>query len=1636
MSLDPRTIYVAQRTDDGSAWREVYLSGSNLVIQTNSDGYLTGSSILPSGIIIVSSSYSHTSSVSISASYSNTASFSRSTISASYAISSSKSATASFADYSVSSSFSQSSSYALSSSKAFLANFASVAITAISSSYSNTSTSASYVISASYANNVVSASYSITSSFSNKSLTASYLIGGAGTIDTGSFVVTASGALTNLTASYTIISATASYVDFSSVANKPTLISGSAQVLIGSGVYSASAQLPDGLISGSDQVTMSYAYTASYALNSTSLPTGVVSSSTQIDFNSIQNQPTTIATASYVATSSWALNSVTASYALNSTALPDGVVSSSAQILSGSGIYSSSIQLPAGLISGSSQVFDGSGVYSGSAQLPSGIVSSSIQTIAGLQTTGIYSSSAQLPVGLYSGSSQLPSGIVSSSAQTITGLVGSSIVSASAQVISNLIGSNIVSSSLQFDSSDTIIVGQLSASSIQVDTLHVLTVTSSVVYASGSNIIGSDLSNTQQLTGSVEITGSLTVSGIIYTGNNTISGTASFSTTASYVTTAQTASYVATASWANNFNSGSFAVTGSNIFIGDQIVSGSLYTTGSNTLIGDTQLTGSFGVSGSTLQVGNNTMLGNTTLSGSIIISGSYGTSTPSVKIYGDTQVDGYLKLDPVTLNINNNLTASYIYVSGSTNDLYFTQNAKGTVNTTRLRWLEENLYTGLLWGGIITQLSPTTYQVSSGSGLITKINASLTADPIPTVHQLTWGNLTGNINQYSASVDQQYISVDSSGSIYAQGTPWIDGDYDVRIPIGLVVHNNRSTINAVKTQPSVGYGFKQRQYVFTKAFGPLKLTGYAMSPSGSSTRGLKIGAGTAFSEGSNYIIDPENPSYVSDSGTNTSYIWRYRQSGSSWVYDTNSGVGYTAIDPTKYSLNGVLAGVSGNHWTIQRVFWFPNSATKAIVVYYGNAEYPNLTAALANIGAETFVESANTATNAIYVGALLLRDDASFLTAASYQIVQGGLFRNNASAGGGYTVSTTLATLSDVSIVSPTENQPLVYKGGVWVNDGLTGSLVGTSSWSENAVTASYVIGVSGTSFSQGGNSFSTTASIGTNDAYPIFLKTNNTERMRIDSVGNIGINKTTPTATFDVSGSVKITGSLSVSSSIITSGVTSSAAIFLSRAGTVATQIDGYVSANGTTALVGVPVQISPRMRFQSSGWDVGTSVAKTFNWSLDNWPVSAATASSYLKIATDPGTGTFAQVGVITDSGCLIMSPTITTPSTAFAKFHAEGSGLRVSNYIRNATAGGYTEIVFDNDTAYGEGQGCFVLGYGGTATANSNQAYFFNRQLGDIMFGTNNTERMRLLGNGNLSIGLPAPVSASAYLHIKAGTTAAGTSPIKLTSGSLLTVPESGSLEFDGTNYWVSPTTTRYMLLTNGMSVISSSAQLPSGIISGSSQVTMSYAYTASYIATSSWAYNSITASYVNFSSIGSKPALVSGSFQLENGGGATFTTSSNVTIGQITASIISASYITASNIFVDTLTVLASSMSIDNLTVNDLIRGTSSYALTASYINYNRIDIQVSNVSSSVVLTNLSKTVQNVINITSSININLPLIASDMSFTLKKSDASSYFANVISTPGQLIDGYQTQSLTSFGDSLSLIANPTFNNWIII
>ena len=95
---------------------------------------------------------------------------------------------------------------------------------------------------------------------------------------------------------------------------------------------------------------------------------------------------------------------------------------------------------------------------------------------------------------------------------------------------------------------------------------------------------------------------------------------------------------------------------------------------------------------------------------------------------------------------------------------------------------------------------------------------------------------------------------------------------------------------------------------------------------------------------------------------------------------------------------------------------------------------------------------------------------------------------------------------------------------GSLRVSDGITGSLFGTASWARSssfALTASFINPIGTNAFVQGGNSFGTTALLGTNDANSLILETNGTARVAILSGGNVGVNNINPQHVLHISSS-----------------------------------------------------------------------------------------------------------------------------------------------------------------------------------------------------------------------------------------------------------------------------------------------------------------------------------------------------------------------------------------------------------------------------------------------------------------------------------------------------------------------------------
>ena len=377
----------------------------------------------------------------------------------------------------------------------------------------------------------------------------------------------------------------------------------------------------------------------------------------------------------------------------------------------------------------------------------------------------------------------------------------------------------------------------------------------------------------------------------------------------------------------------------------------------------------------------------------------------------GAIGLNQYVQFKPVnSLLIPTNTTASYIYTSGSTNDLYFTQYSGPYTNTTRLRWLESMISTGHLFGGVLSTTAGTsTFSVTSGSGIIVSYNASSASDPYPTVTPVRWPTYTGQSLTYISESQNTRIAIDSSGAIFQKATPFEDGEFQNYIVLGQILHITGAVTNGAVTSPITAYGRTQWSADFERAFGPLKVSGHVLANSGS-TLGLTKTAGIAYVEGRNYTTNPNSPNTIlssSDPAVIVSKIYRQYVSGSTVIQDNGvAAAGYTTIDPTQFNDAGTLNALSNNtKWSIQRVYWFPNSVTRAFIVYYGNAEYRSMDEADSAIATETYTEGSNTLDGAILVGYILVRKDCAALSdTTKSKIKQAGVFRGSGqgAAGGG----------------------------------------------------------------------------------------------------------------------------------------------------------------------------------------------------------------------------------------------------------------------------------------------------------------------------------------------------------------------------------------------------------------------------------------------------------------------------------------------------------------------------------------------------------------------------------------------------------------------------------------------------------
>ena len=402
--------------------------------------------------------------------------------------------------------------------------------------------------------------------------------------------------------------------------------------------------------------------------------------------------------------------------------------------------------------------------------------------------------------------------------------------------------------------------------------------------------------------------------------------------------------------------------------------------------------------------------------------------------------VDNVLTFSSASTTTNDN--AIFIKAKDSTNVLHFRYDDKEL----SIDDITENIPSGITSGGTLTKANNTQVTIAAGTGIVNDLNKeSGSGEPHPEIKHVAWSQQTFTCSGLAGGNNKQlntWVYIDSSGTVNQQTTPFTDAQIAHNIIIGSIIHTS-GTIDFVKTFPVTAYGAIPQLQEFSRIFGPMKKSGHAVTANGSNLK-LNRAAGVAWAFGRNYASDPNNPSLVSDAAKTDAVIHRYyADSSTGHTLDTNDGAGYTAIDPTKYDdSSGTLATVASGKFTVQRLYYFPNEIN-TIVAYYGKEEYTSLSVAEEQYQLESFTEAGNTAEQAIYLGAVIVRQNATNLSSATQaKFLTGGIFRSiSAIALGGAAAAAQLSDLSDVTVSSASNNQFLKFNSssGVFENATIT---------------------------------------------------------------------------------------------------------------------------------------------------------------------------------------------------------------------------------------------------------------------------------------------------------------------------------------------------------------------------------------------------------------------------------------------------------------------------------------------------------------------------------------------------------------------------------------------------------------------
>lgn len=293
------------------------------------------------------------------------------------------------------------------------------------------------------------------------------------------------------------------------------------------------------------------------------------------------------------------------------------------------------------------------------------------------------------------------------------------------------------------------------------------------------------------------------------------------------------------------------------------------------------------------------------------------------------------------------------------------------------------NLITGVLTGCAVTlNADPTKYDISAGLIIIDDWST-------PNEHRmniLTYAGVTGQIPPNPTTSAFTTVSLEASATegiaqlLEKEGGGAGASSVTRRDEVGLsaLIHAaGDGVISSISTDVQLAYWGIQTQLDMEILRGGLN-TGNIISANGTNLN-IDRSAGTTSKPYFNAGTDNKEPVTITNaSDTAFDFIYQ-RQPGVTFLQFGDT------IDPDNYDDDGTITALSNNRWTIQRVYFFGQTPSTAIM--YGQNVYNSQGAAIAAINLEIFVEPPN-AVDGIWIASLVLKKGTTDISDTGENII------------------------------------------------------------------------------------------------------------------------------------------------------------------------------------------------------------------------------------------------------------------------------------------------------------------------------------------------------------------------------------------------------------------------------------------------------------------------------------------------------------------------------------------------------------------------------------------------------------------------------------------------------------------------